>query len=236
MYILNFFFIFWCFFSRFLHSFLHSFSCLFLSYLIFLFILVSLSPFISDSLLSSQSLPPNFQHYHKSAYHFSHTPLTISPSSSPRNRRICPPLRSTPRTLTHPTKQHMGKRNVLILSIHHNVRMMTANQSLTNPSSQVAGCKVHQRYVGESEALSMMGRFALICEAVYCSIRYVIVRTTNYYKKNFTSNGKSRPFPPCLQLLLVSSQWSINHIHLTFYSLFSSVDWKKKFSLSETRQ
>ena len=121
----------------------------------------------------------------------------------------------------------MGKRNVLILSIHHNVRMMTANQSLTNPSSQVAGCKVHQRYVGESEALSMMGRFALICEAVYCSIRYVIVRTTKYYK-NFTSNGKSRPFPPCLQLLLVSLQWSINHIHLTVHSLFSSVDWIKK--------
>jgi len=157
---------------------------MFLSYLIFLFILVSLCSLISDSLhLSSQTpLPPHFQHYQKSAYHFSHTPLTISPSYSRRNRRICPPLRSTPRTLTYPTKQHMGKRNVLILSIHHNVRMMTANQSLTNPSSQVAGCKVHQRYVRESEALSMMGRFALICEAVYCSIGYVIIiRTTKYY-------------------------------------------------------
>jgi hypothetical protein len=118
--------------------------------------------------------------------------LTLLHASSPQSHRICPPLRSTSQTLTYPTKQHMGKRNVLILSIHHNVRMMTANQSLTNPSSQVARCKVHQRYVGESETLSMMGKFALICEAVYSSITNVIVRTKKSYK-NFTSIDKSRP-------------------------------------------
>ena len=192
--------------SLFLHFVLHYFRvCFFLTLYSYSFLSTSAPLFLTLSSPHSLLFLPISKHYHKSAYHFSHTPLTISPSSSPRNRRICPPLGSTPPTLTYPTKQHMGKRNVLILSIHHNVRMMTANQSLTNPSSQVAGCKVHQRYVGESEALSMMGRFALICEAVYCSIRYVIIRTTNYYK-NFTSNGKSRPFPPYLQLLLVSSQ------------------------------